>query len=221
MDEPKKNPRGRPPRDEESVRQALLSSCMNLLLERGYEAVTMEGIAAHAGVAKKTVYRYAANRQELVGQAVRQWSDGYAASMHAEPVDGDDVVHTLRRILESICMRALSETAIRVFRVLTSEFPGKQELMDSYLQNGIERGRAMLAEWLRKQHEKGLLHAPEPALMANAILAMAVAEPLRQMAIGITRPIPEGSVAAHLDACMIVLSRLVVADGKRHRGDGA
>lgn len=210
MPQPEKGLRGRPPRPEEDVRRALLQSAMDVLLESGYEAATMEAIARRAGVAKKTAYRHAENRQELIGLAVRQWTDGYAPSMQMDPQDTGNVAQALRTILENICTQVLSETAVRVFRLLTTEFPGKQELLDSYQRNGIERGQMLLSGWLEKQSRKGLLHAPEPAVLAKAILAMAVAEPLRQMALGMMRPLPEGSVAAHLDACMDVLSRLIV-----------
>lgn len=210
MPQPEKGLRGRPPRPEEDVRRALLQSAMDVLLESGYEATTMEAIARRAGVAKKTAYRHAENRQELIGLAVRQWTDGYAPSMQMDPQDTGDVAQALRAILENVCMQVLSETAVRVFRLLTTEFPGKQELLDSYQRNGIERGQMLLSGWLEKQSRKGLLHAPEPAVLAKAILAMAVAEPLRQMALGMMHPLPEGSVAAHLDACMDVLSLLIV-----------
>lgn len=213
MPQPEKGLRGRPPRPEEDVRRALLQSAMDVLLESGYEAATMEAIARRAGVAKKTAYRHAENRQELIGLAVRQWTDGYAPSMQMDPQDTGDVAQALRAILENVCMQVLSETAVRVFRLLTTEFPGKQELLDSYQRNGIERGQMLLSGWLEKQSRKGLLHAPEPAVLAKTILAMAVAEPLRQMALGMMHPLPEGSVAAHLDACMDVLSLLIVRPG--------
>lgn len=210
MTQTTKRQRGRPPRAEEETRRGLLLSAMNVLLESGYEGATMEAIAKRAGVAKKTAYRYAANREELIGLAVRQWTDEYAPSMQTDPQDAGDVVQALRAILESICTHVLSETAVAFFRLLTTEFPGKRELLERYEHNGIERGRVMLSGWLEKQSRKGLLHAPEPALLANAILAVAVAEPLRQIAIGVRCPQPEGSVASHLDDCMKVFSLLVV-----------
>lgn len=214
MTEPIKGRRGRPPRPEEEARQALLQSAMDVLLESGYEAATMEAIAKRAAVAKKTVYRYAANRQELIGLAVRQWTDAYAPALQIEPRDAGDVLAALRAILEDICQHVLSDTAVRVFRLLSTDFPGKPELLESYQRNGIERGQMLLAAWLEKQSRKGLLHAPEPAALATAVLAMAVAEPLRRIALGLMRPLPEGSNAAHLEACMKVLSPLVTPPRK-------
>jgi AcrR family transcriptional regulator len=44
------------PRDE-AVQRALIGAATDLLRERGYRALSMEGVAARAGVAKQSVYR--------------------------------------------------------------------------------------------------------------------------------------------------------------------
>lgn len=186
---------------------------MNVLLEIGYESTTMEAVAAHAGVAKKTVYRYAANRQELIGLAVREWTNAYAPALQAGPTSEGNAADVLRGILADICAQVPSDSAVRFFRLLTTEFPGKQELLATYQRNGIERGQQMLATWLAKQHEMGYLCAPEPARLSEIILSMAVAEPIRQMALGVRPSLPMGNVTAQLEACMDVLSRLSRAPG--------
>lgn len=49
---------------------AILAAARELLGEGGFEAVTMEGVAARAGVAKTTVYRRYPNRTGLIAAAV-------------------------------------------------------------------------------------------------------------------------------------------------------
>ena len=49
--------------------------------ERGLAATTLEAVARRAGMAKKTVYRYASDREDLVAQVVRGWTDGFAPVM--------------------------------------------------------------------------------------------------------------------------------------------
>jgi len=52
-------PRGRAPhRRSDPARVAVLHAADDLLVERGYAGVTIEGIAARAGVAKQTIYRW-------------------------------------------------------------------------------------------------------------------------------------------------------------------
>ena len=51
-----------------------------MLLNEGYAATTLEAVARRAGMAKKTVYRYASDREDLVAQSCG-WTDGFAPVM--------------------------------------------------------------------------------------------------------------------------------------------
>src|ERR1700691_1653619 len=50
----------------EEARLAVLEAADNLLVERGFADVTIEGIAARAGVAKQTIYRWWTSKAELL-----------------------------------------------------------------------------------------------------------------------------------------------------------
>jgi AcrR family transcriptional regulator len=58
---------GRPRSDE--ARQAILTSTLALLQAEGFEKLSIEGIAEHAGVSKATVYRWWPNKGALVIEA--------------------------------------------------------------------------------------------------------------------------------------------------------
>lgn len=201
--------RGRPARPEAEVRHAVLQATLELLLAQGYEATTIEAVATHAGVAKKTVYRHASNREALVGLAVREWTDGFAPQLQRDARDADEVLPLLRDILQAVCAQALSAQAVQVFRLLATGFPGKDALLQAYLDNGIERGRALLADWLARQQRRGLLRAGDPACIARLVLAMAVAEPLRERAIGAVAE--DAPVERHLRDCLQLLEPLLRA----------
>lgn len=53
--------------------QAIRDATRKLLAEQGYAAVTMEGVAARAEVAKTTLYRRWASKAELVADAVAEF----------------------------------------------------------------------------------------------------------------------------------------------------
>lgn len=201
--------RGRPARPEADVRHAVLQATLDLLLAQGYEATTIEAVAAHAGVAKKTVYRHAGNRDELVGLAVREWTDGFAPQLQRDARHAEDVLPLLHDILQAVCAQALSAQAVRVFRLLTTDFPGKDALLQAYLDNGIERGRALLADWLARQQQRGLLREGDPVRMARLLLAMAVAEPLRERVIGVVAE--DAPVEVHLGECVALLGPVLQA----------
>ncbi|MEU9451780.1 TetR/AcrR family transcriptional regulator [Streptomyces sp. NPDC048277] len=57
------------PRSEES-RRAILAAAMDGLHEHGYAALTIEGIAARAGVGKQTIYRWWPSKADVVLDAM-------------------------------------------------------------------------------------------------------------------------------------------------------
>jgi AcrR family transcriptional regulator len=56
----------------ESARIAVLEAADDLLVERGFTGVTIEGIAAKAGVAKQTIYRWWDSKTDILFDALTQ-----------------------------------------------------------------------------------------------------------------------------------------------------
>jgi AcrR family transcriptional regulator len=69
------------PRDP-SVDRAILDATVRLLVEQGYDAMSLEGVASAAGVGKTTIYRRYPGKRELVVAAI----SSIAASL-APPAD--------------------------------------------------------------------------------------------------------------------------------------
>lgn len=61
-------PRGRPRSAE--AHQSILVATLKLLAEHGYAGLSIEGVAAEAGVGKTTIYRRWENKGELVADAI-------------------------------------------------------------------------------------------------------------------------------------------------------
>jgi AcrR family transcriptional regulator len=65
-------PRGRP--RSEKARQAVLQAAADLLLENGLAAVSMDAVAARAGVSKATIYRWWPTKETLALDALyHEW----------------------------------------------------------------------------------------------------------------------------------------------------
>jgi AcrR family transcriptional regulator len=56
----------------QSARIAVLEAADDLLVERGFAGVTIEGIAAKAGVAKQTIYRWWGSKTDILFDALTQ-----------------------------------------------------------------------------------------------------------------------------------------------------
>ncbi|MGP3133789.1 TetR/AcrR family transcriptional regulator [Serratia nematodiphila] len=194
--------RGRPATPETALRAALTQATLALLLDGGYAAATVDAVAKRAGVAKKTLYRFAANRDELVAQAVSGWTEAFQPAFAQDAGGCEAVAPLLEKGLKAVAQQVLSAEAVGMFRLLQSDFPGREALLDSYQSNGIQRGRATVADWLRRQQQYGWLLARDWAQTSDLLLAMTIAEPLRQMTLGL---LPPGSAIDERIAAAVAL----------------
>lgn len=180
--------RGRPSAPEGELRAAAVEATLALLLTQGYAATTVDAVAKRAGMAKKTLYRFAENRDALVTQAIASWTDAFAPVFEQDAQRATELTTLLSQGLQAIARQVLSEQAVGMFRLLQSEFPGREDLLAAYQRNGIERGRTIVADWLQRQQRRGWLRELDCAQTSDLLLAMVIAEPLRQMALGLLPP---------------------------------
>jgi AcrR family transcriptional regulator len=81
------------PRSEEAHR-AILDATLELLVEVGFSALTVEGVATRAGVGKATIYRRWPSKLPLVIEAFRELP-------RLEEVDTGSLVEDLKKMLRS------------------------------------------------------------------------------------------------------------------------
>ncbi len=93
---------GRPRSDE--AHQSILDATLGLLSEVGFSAITVEGIAARAGVGKATIYRRWPSKLPLVVEAFGQLP-GF------EDVDTGDLAEDLKKMLRTY-LQAFNTTAL-------------------------------------------------------------------------------------------------------------
>lgn len=91
------------PRSEEA-HQAILTATLDLLAELGYSALTVEGIAARAGVGKATIYRRWSSKGPLVVEA-------FGRLPAFEEVDSGALGEDLKRMLRTY-IQAFNSTAL-------------------------------------------------------------------------------------------------------------
>lgn len=75
------------------MHEAILRAAADLLVSVGYERLTMEAIAARAGVGKQTVYRRWPSKSAVVAEAALS---GSLVPVGGAPADSGDVVTDLR-----------------------------------------------------------------------------------------------------------------------------
>ena len=83
-------------------RDELLDVAANLLEEGGVTAVTMDAVAAQAGVSRPLVYKHFANREELIAELWRRESAYLDGEVVAALVGVDDFESIVRTSVETI-----------------------------------------------------------------------------------------------------------------------
>ena len=142
-------PRVGRPRDP-AVDAAIVEATLALLADGGYGAVTMEAVAARAGIGKATLYRRYAGKDQLVVDAV---------ATLVEPVEHDaeaGVREQLVAVLEGV-RRKQGSLSARIFPRLVSEGIGNPALMDRYRAQVVEPRHRLLRAVLSRAVDEGLV----------------------------------------------------------------
>ncbi len=100
----------------EEARIAVLEAADDLLAERGFAGVTIEGIAARAGVAKQTIYRWWRSKTDILFDALIQDAEEFFTSP-----DTGDLRSDLRIRLREVATFLTMTDAGAVLRALAGQ----------------------------------------------------------------------------------------------------
>jgi AcrR family transcriptional regulator len=147
----------------ERTRRVVLDTTIELIIEGGFSAVTIEAVAARSGVAKSTIYRHWPDRVELMHDAFHELKPSVRV-----PTDGsireriivmlEDFARNLGSSTWSLCLPTLIEAAERdpeaaeLHRRMAGD--GRQVLVDLLIA-GLESGE--------------LSFGLDPVIMAEAV----------------------------------------------------
>ncbi|MGG4663868.1 TetR/AcrR family transcriptional regulator [Providencia vermicola] len=184
--EQSKSTRGRPSVPEAQLKEKIIQATAQSLLEEGYLSTTIDTVAKRAGVAKKTIYRFVDNRETLIEMVILSWTDSFVPLFEQEAQSTDNFFALLTQNLNAIAQKVLSDEAVGLFRLLQTDFKQKHILLDKYQKSGIERSRQLLTQWLVRHKEKQLIKQADFVVLSDLMLSMAIAEPLRQISLGLS-----------------------------------
>jgi AcrR family transcriptional regulator len=142
---------GRP--RSEQARQAILRSTLKLLQDAGFPELTIEAIAAHAGVGKATVYRWWPNKGALVVDAFASSTEG---KLHF-PDTGSvyrDVSLQMNQFLGILRTRRG-----RIVAALLGAGQSDPELLEAFRERFLRPRRQEAYKTLRRAIERGELPA--------------------------------------------------------------
>lgn len=158
-----RRPRGRPRRA--AAREAIIEATLELLAERGFQAATMDAIAARACVGKNTIYRRWSSKEELVADAVRELTA--EADLKQE---GD--LHSLLLAQIRDLRRLFADPLVgRLLPGLLGELHRNPEFAAAWAERVVQPRRQAIIDRLERALERGELRKEaNPDLIADLLV---------------------------------------------------
>lgn len=177
------------PRDERADR-AIVDATLELLVEEGYNALSVEAIAAQAGVSKATIYRRWNGKHELVLDAI----SALKGAVPPTPVDGT-IRERLLQIMRHICRKDPETLEGRLMPRILAYRTSQPELFTAYVERVLDPRRERTRQVLRDGIAGGELRAD----LDVELTMLALSSPLILLALATTRPVTEQDADGLLD----------------------
>jgi len=155
-------PRGRP--RSQQARRAVLDAARAIVEKGGYAAATIEAIAARAGVAKTTIYRWWPNRAALVVELLMEM-----AARAVPPPSGPDPLGAVRTEMRGIAAAA-DHLVGRLLTSLVGEAQHDPEIRTALLDGLFHPRSDATATMVRKAQAAGVVRRDVPAHVAVDLL---------------------------------------------------
>ncbi|MFI5761819.1 TetR/AcrR family transcriptional regulator [Streptomyces sp. NPDC051563] len=178
----------------EEARQAIIEAAFGLCAERGFAAVTIEGIAVRAGVGKTTIYRWWPSKAAILIEAVENARDTSAGFPDTGDIYADLIAQT------ASVMRMFTTEFGAIWRGLISAAQSDEAAADGVariLRVSINECVARLA----KARDAGQIRADLDLELAVELIY----GPIYHTWLLRTRPVPEGFMETVLTTLLPVL----------------
>jgi AcrR family transcriptional regulator len=143
-----------------SADAAILEATRSLLAEQGWSGLSVEAVAARAGVAKSTVYRRWSSRADLAIGAVAE----LLAGAHTEP--GTSAEDDIRRSLRAHAQVLARPESRAAYLAVIAEAARDDALRARFDEEILDRGRRLIADGMERAEARGEL---PPGLDVNLV----------------------------------------------------
>jgi TetR/AcrR family transcriptional regulator of autoinduction and epiphytic fitness len=156
----------------DAKRQAVIAAAERIFLEQGYASASMDGIAAEAGVSKRTVYNHFASKQDLFQAMVARLYAGLNDTLRRGLPQDSPPEQVLTEFAHELLAHLRRPEVQGLFRLIIAERPRFPELGLSINASGKSTAFALLEDYFAAQHARGALHAPDPWAAANLFVGV-------------------------------------------------
>lgn len=180
-------------RKREQIKQA----AMDLILELGYEAASLDLICKKAGCSKSAIYEHFANKEGLLAALTEDAALELSEALHAFHLQGLSVEETLRHYAELVLTRILEERHVAIVRSTLAALHKHPELGPTYYRVGGRTGKAGLTSYFTIQAAAGNLAIEDAQWAADEFQGMLFWERLLAQVIGARSAPGEAEIRQH------------------------
>jgi len=200
------NAPGRPQDPDKDV--AILDAARDILFQRGLQAVSMEAVAARAGVSKATVYSRHANKIELIRALVRRQGADIIGHFSVAPGSASDLRASLGEFARELLAFLSSDEHSQLVRAVGAARALAPDMAREIYLNGPQNTLDQLARWLASAAAGGLLQCRQPERSAELLIGMLGGIDLARTLFGVCGPRRGAALAAHADFVVDAFLRL-------------
>jgi TetR/AcrR family transcriptional repressor of mexJK operon len=187
-------------------RAAILEAAKQMFVSHGFEGVSMDQIAAEAGVSKLTVYSHFGDKETLFSEAIsakceEQLSTGLFTLDPAIPLR-----ERLLQIGRGFFALITSTEALAIHRVVTTQ-PPPAKLGQLFWDAGPRRVQEAFEAFLREEVAAGTLQIPDVHRAASQFFCLLKGEAHMRLLCGCCTELDAGEVEAHLQATIDLFLR--------------
>ncbi|GAB3381044.1 TetR/AcrR family transcriptional regulator [Lysobacter fragariae] len=207
-DLPRSSSPGRP--KDLGKRAAILDAAKRMFTAHGFEGVSMDQIAAEAGVSKLTVYSHFGDKETLFSAAISAKCEEQLATGLFQFVPGRPLREQLLSIGNAFFALITSEEALAIHRVVTTQ-PPPAKLGQLFWEAGPQRVCEAFEGFLQEEVRAGALDIADTHLAASQFFCLLKGELHMRLLCGCSDGFSPEDVDAHVQGTVDFFLRAYAA----------
>ena len=188
-------------------RAAILEAAKRLFPRNGFAGISMDQIAAEAGVSKLTVYSHFGDKEALFAAAIRAKCDELLpADLFAVSPQGP-LRDQLKAIGSGFFALISSEEAISTHRMMITPGNADDPLRKLFWEAGPKRTQDDFSSFLQARVQAGELEIKDPASAARQFFTLLKGELHTRLLCGLCARPTRSDVTTHIDAAVDMFLR--------------
>jgi AcrR family transcriptional regulator len=150
----------------------LLDAARQIFLEKGYAGTSIDEVVQRTGGSKASVYKYFGSKEGLFAEMFTQGCQTFLATLAIPNELSDNLEQTLTQFAERVLVAFVNPERIAMIRALAAEASRFPDLAEMAYNTGPKHGLGLLADFLQRHHQAGMINCPHPDIAAIQFMEM-------------------------------------------------